>query len=88
LNRRHQDFQSECRRARRRRASDGSLHITRESCAALKAGAKTSAELAEHLGAAIDSVDRTARKLRDKGQLITLPDTRPIKWALPERREA
>ena len=65
-----------------------SASLGRRLLAPLKVGAKTSAELAEHLGAAVDSVDRTARKLRDKGQLIALPDTRPIKWALPERREA
>lgn len=53
---------------------------------ALKRGAATSKELSDRLNVAYDTVDRTARKLRTKGDLIALPDTRPIQWAMPEKR--
>ncbi len=52
---------------------------------ALRAEAATSKDLAERLGVAFDTVDRTARRLRKNGALLGLPDTRPIQWALPAR---
>lgn len=50
---------------------------------ALKRGAATSKDLSERLDVGYDTVDRTARRLRGQGDLIALPDTRPIQWALP-----
>jgi hypothetical protein len=50
---------------------------------AIKRGTATSKDLAERLSVAYDTVDRTARRLRKAGDLMALPDTRPIQWALP-----
>jgi hypothetical protein len=53
---------------------------------AVATGPLTSAELAKHLNAPEDTVDRTCRRLRGKGQLTAIPDSRPIRWALPSDR--
>jgi len=52
---------------------------------ALQRGAATSKDLAERLSVAYDTVDRTARRLRKTGDLMALPDTRPIQWAIPDK---
>jgi hypothetical protein len=50
---------------------------------ASKRGAATSKELSDRLDVGYDTVDRTARRLRKQGDIIALPETRPIQWALP-----
>jgi hypothetical protein len=50
---------------------------------ALQRGSATSKDLADRLSVAYDTVDRTARRLRKQGDIIALPDTRPIQWGLP-----
>lgn len=49
---------------------------------ALQRGPATSKDLADRLGVTYETVDRTARRLRQTGDLVAVPDTRPIQWAL------
>ena len=51
--------------------------------AALCDGAQTSKDLAERLGVAFETLDRTCRRLRKSGSVVGLPDTRPTQWGLP-----
>jgi hypothetical protein len=50
--------------------------------AALRSGAFTTADLAKQVGAAELTVRRTLERLRSKGQVVSLPDTKPLKWGL------
>ena len=50
--------------------------------AALRPGAFTTADLAGQVGAAELTVRRTLERLRSKGQVVSLPDTKPLKWGL------
>lgn len=49
----------------------------------LKPGALTAAELTEALGISGAVVSATLRRMASRGQVVRLPDTRPIKWGLP-----
>lgn len=52
---------------------------------ALAGGALTIAELAEQLAVAEDTVGRTVRRLRDKGQVAQFGDGKPLRWGLAAR---
>jgi hypothetical protein len=49
---------------------------------ALRLGAFTTAELSAQVGATAMTVRRALERFREKGLIVSLPDTKPLKWGL------
>ena len=52
---------------------------------ALMTGALTTAELAEHLDVAKETVDRIVRRMRERGDVVAVGDARPSRWGMAAR---
>jgi hypothetical protein len=56
--------------------------LTQRLLTALRPGAFTTAELTASVGGPELSVRRALERLREKGHVVSLPDTKPMKWGL------
>jgi hypothetical protein len=59
--------------------------VGRRVTVALAAGALTVAELAQHLGVPEATVGRIVRRLRERGLVVPMGETRPHRWGLASR---
>jgi len=59
--------------------------VSQRLLAALRSGAFTTAELAGQVGASELTVRRALERLREKELVVSLPDTKPMRWGLASR---